>query len=575
MTQLIESADPQNDTIWIFKSYKQLAKLSYRQQKYPEVLGYIGKIIAMLTQLNGNYAEESVNKLLARYSASSNSSFVNEMFDIIVSHLENCDNSGMSGQRLWLKININRLNNFVESGNWAQCHLLIRAINSRLDDVSELTRNSYGLEVIAAEIAFVMKQGGDLSRLSQLYRRSKEVNAAITHPRVMGVIRECGATIHFYRKNYDEARVEFYECFKSYDEAGSSAKKTILKYLSLCSLLTENEVNPFESQETQTYSLLPEYQNLIELVNCYERQDLAGYVAVVKKMDETGDELASDKIFHHSQKQILHNLKVKLFANVLESYSAIRYDTVIRKLQLSGNTELEDLIISMANSGVGANVRLNFTDRIIEVPSDPETSVFPATLDAHAVLTNRNIVDLMRFQGVFGEVGEQEEESMHIDNSPQLLATAPADDNLQVPQSEEAPKKSSTRTLRVKNTIAGEEEWLNYMRSAIPSKSHHIVSQKEQIFTEQQEGSKLAAQADKDAPENDAPEETNPGGILGSSLDYANQMEEDDEEEAPAKLDLLERWSLVLFNEIYHPKATTSEKATKLYPTILGEGNNS
>lgn len=545
---LIGNANFKEDTEWIFKSYKQLAKLSYHQRNFDDVLHYIGQLMTLTPQLNGHYAEESVNKLLSRYASSTNTSFVYRMFDIIISYLESSGGSAMSGQRLWLKINISRLNNALEASDWAQAKLLIDSINYRLEDVSELTKNSYGLEVIAAEIAYTMKTDGDLSKLSLLYRKSIGINAAITHPRVMGVIRECGGTILFYRKNYDKARVEFYECFKNYDEAGSAAKKKILKYLSICSLLTEEEVNPFESQETQTYALLPEYQNLIELAKCYERQDLDGYLEVVARMNDTNDELSSDKIFQQSQEQILHNLKVKLLINYLSAYSVIKYDTIIRKLQLGGDDDLEQLIVSIANSGVKVNVRLNFSDRYIEVPSEPIHLILPVGLDAHVVCSNRKLLDLIQFRGIFGK---REDTSWNSEGFLSVTVSSREDDST-IPIDSQA--KQDDPKVFPGILLKQEDEWLQYMRSTFPSKVQSTVSQKEQIFTEQQEDSKQAAHNTDDNPENLAARESTTAGILGSSLDFGNANEDEEEEVPTTKLDLLETWTLQLFNNVYHPQ---------------------
>lgn len=536
---LIEKADQKEEAEWIFRSYKQLAKINYLQHNYEGVLQYIDKLIVLLPHLNGNYAEESINKLLTRYSASLNREFVNRMFDVIISHLDHSRSSGIAGLRLWLKININRLNNALENGDWAECKRLIDAINARLEGVSELTRNSYGLEVIAAEIACVMKQGGDLAQLNQLYRRSAGVNAAITHPRVLGIVRECGATIQFYRKNYDKARVEFYESFKNYDEAGSGEKKKILKYLSLCSLLTENEVNPFELQETQTYSVLPEYRNLIEMVRCYENQDLPGFLAVVQRMYDSNDDLASDKIFQHSEKQILHNLKVKLLTSYLNAYSVIRYDKILSKLSLSSDSELEDLILSMANAGVGANVRINFSERYVESPTVQLRTVLPLSLDGNSVRTNKIVLDLLNFDGVFED--REDLDSMQIDRTLEFSAST-SDDGVTVTG------KPKTNRGKPVPPLAEEEEWLSYMKSALPSKALSSVSQKDQIYSEQQEDSKLAGQPDTENPENDVAHQNTSAGLLGSSIDYGNTQDEEEEEEVSV-LDSLERWSLKLFNE--------------------------
>lgn len=509
--------------------------------------------MTLIPQLNGHYAEESVNKLLSRYGSSTNASFVNKMFDIIVSYLDSSGGSTISGQRLWLRININRLNNAMETGDWAHAKLLIDSINGRLNEVSELTKNSYWLEVIAAEIAYTMKTDGDLSKLSQLYRKSIGVNAAITHPRVMGVIRECGGTILFYRSDYNKARMEFYECFKNYDEAGLVAKKKILKYLSLCSILTEEEVNPFESQETQTYALLPEYQNLIELAKCYERQDLNGYLTVVSRMYDTNDELSSDKIFQQSEKVILHNLKVKLLIKYLNAYKVIKYNTIIRNLLLGGDDELEQLIVSLANGGVRVNVRLNFSERYIEVPSDPVHLILPASLDAHVVCTNRKILDTIHFSGIFGE--DFEARMLRNEGFP-VNGTSREDDG------------TSQSGFHLKNNesnvfpgmfLTQEDEWLQYMRSAFPSKINNTVSQKEQIFTEQQEDSKQAEHNTNDNPENLAAQESTTAGILGSSLDFGNVNDDEEDEVATSKLDLIEMWTLQLYNDVYYPRSEKSK----------------
>lgn len=552
--KLIIAKSNNEDKEWIFKSYKQLAKLSYHQRNYEDVLHYISELMTLIPQLNGHYAEESLNKLLSRYGSSTNASFVNKMFDIIVSYLDSSGGSTISGQRLWLRININRLNNAMETGDWAHAKLLIDRINGRLNEVSELTKNSYWLEVIAAEIAYTMKTDGDLSKLSQLYRKSIGVNAAITHPQVMGVIRECGGTILFYRNDYNKARVEFYECFKNYDEAGLVAKKKILKYLSLCSILTEEEVNPFESQETQTYALLPEYQNLIELAKCYERQDLNGYLTVVSRMYDTNDELSSDKIFQQSEKVILRNLKVKLLINYLNAYRVLKYNTIIRNLLLGGDDELEQLIVSLANGGVRVNVRLNFSERYIEVPSEPVHLILPASLDAHVVCTNRKILDAIQLSGIFGEDFEtrllrNEGLSVKATASREDDGTSQSGGHLKNDESNVFPGMFLTQ----------EDEWLQYMRSAFPSKINNAVSQKEQIFTEQQEDSKQAEHNTNDNPENLAAQENTTAGILGSSLDFGNVNDDEEDEIATSKLDLIEMWTLQLYNDVYYPRFEKSK----------------
>ena len=83
----------------------------------------------------------------------------------------------------------------------------------------------------------------------------------------MGVIKECGGKMwmgermfHFITSGialdlsvgqWNRASEDFFESFRNYDEAGSSQRIQVLKYLVLANMLTGSEVNPFDSQETK------------------------------------------------------------------------------------------------------------------------------------------------------------------------------------------------------------------------------------------------------------------------------------------------------------------------------------
>lgn len=522
--QLISNADQEEDIEWIFKSYKQLAKICYQQRHYDQVLDCIGILISFLSRLNGNYAEESINKLISRYSASKDADFVSRMYDVIISYLQDSCVSGMSAHRLWLKINMNRLNNLLENGALDQCPPIIQAVNEKLQTVSELTRNSYALDVIASEIEYVMRLNADINLLQPIYERSAQVKPAITHPRVMGIIRECGAMIQFYRKNYDKARVEFYESFKHYDEAGSSSKKKVLKYLSLCSMLSDNEVNPFESQETQAYAPLPEYQNLIALAQGYEDVDIERFLFFVRKMETTGDLLSVDPIFKHSVPHILHNLKIKILLNYLKAYKTLSFEYAIRKLFLDDEAELENLLMTIANWGSDPRIRVDFCAKIVEIEED-DLSIFPAPLNAYMVDDNFKVLESLQFRLPCFPLPTNDTQ-MEIDDV--------LDD--------EKSAYDIRNKLFFDSRKAG--EWLLWMKSAIPAKAQQVVSQKDQIYSEQQDAIVVNLE---DNVKNKTPEETTNTGILGSSMAHAHEPEEDDEDSVD-KVDLLRTWAQKLLD---------------------------
>lgn len=134
------------------------------------------------------------------------------------------------------------------------------------------------LEVFSLEI-LMYDETRDFKKLKDTYDATLSVRSAIPHPRIMGVIRECGGKMHmaesaylgiiassFYRirltrkrrcdtcciaERWKDAQMDFFQSFLSYDEAGSPQRITVLKYLVLAHMLMGSEINPFDSQETK------------------------------------------------------------------------------------------------------------------------------------------------------------------------------------------------------------------------------------------------------------------------------------------------------------------------------------
>lgn len=121
--------------------------------------------------------------------------------------------------------------------------------------------------------------------MQQLYQKALAIKSAIPHPRIMGIIRECGGKMHMAERQWAEAATDFFEAFKNYDEAGNQRRIQCLKYevvqfrffsflqsiaivmhfqidllsylallnryLVLANMLMESEVNPFDGQEAK------------------------------------------------------------------------------------------------------------------------------------------------------------------------------------------------------------------------------------------------------------------------------------------------------------------------------------
>lgn len=95
-------------------------------------------------------------------------------------------------------------------------------------------------------------QTGNNKKLKELYMQCMDIKAAIPHPRIMGIIRECGAKMYMSEGDWHHANTEFFEAFLLYDDSGSFQRIRVMKYLVLANMLSESEIDPFDSQETKS-----------------------------------------------------------------------------------------------------------------------------------------------------------------------------------------------------------------------------------------------------------------------------------------------------------------------------------
>lgn len=85
-------------------------------------------------------------------------------------------------------------------------------------------------------------------KLKELYQRALAIKSAIPHPRIMGIIRECGGKMNMRERRWADAATDFFEAFKSYDEAGSPRRIQCLKYLVLAHMLSQSNASSFSDR---------------------------------------------------------------------------------------------------------------------------------------------------------------------------------------------------------------------------------------------------------------------------------------------------------------------------------------
>jgi len=103
-------------------------------------------------------------------------------------------------------------------------------------------KGSQLVDIYALEIQ-MHTETKDINKLKESHRKALDIESAIPHPRIMGIIQECGGKLHMKEKEWDQgtyrisffffspqncgfsslsstAYTDFFEAFKNYDETG-------------------------------------------------------------------------------------------------------------------------------------------------------------------------------------------------------------------------------------------------------------------------------------------------------------------------------------------------------------------
>lgn len=130
-----------------------------------------------------------------------------------------------------------------------------------------------------------------------------------------------------HTENWEAAQVDFFQAFRSYDEAGSPLRIQVLKYLVLAHMLTGNDVNPFDSQETKPYREDPNIIAMTSLVDAYQRRDIQEAERIVEENHAT---LTEDEFISEFIADVLKELRIQYLIDVVRPYGSIQLATLSR-----------------------------------------------------------------------------------------------------------------------------------------------------------------------------------------------------------------------------------------------------
>ncbi|KAF8456064.1 PCI domain-containing protein [Kalaharituber pfeilii] len=318
---------------WGFKGLKQAIKLEFKLKKYDEAIEHYAELLTYIkSAVTRNYSEKSINNMLDYISNSNDPAdmaCMERFYDMTLEAFQ-----GTNNERLWLKTNIKLAKLWLDRKEYGRLTKSIRLLHQacqKPDGSDDLSKGTYLLEVYAIEIQMFSETGNN-KKLKALYHKSLRVRSAVPHPRIMGIIRECGGKMYMSEENWKEAQSDFFESFRNYDEAGSLRRIQVLKYLVLTSMLMKSEINPFDSQETKPYRNDPRIVGMTDLVEAYQRNEIHRYEQILETHKA---EILSDPFIREHIDEVTRNVRTEALTKLIKPYTRFTLGFIAEQLQIS------------------------------------------------------------------------------------------------------------------------------------------------------------------------------------------------------------------------------------------------
>ncbi|KAF7784196.1 hypothetical protein Agabi119p4_361 [Agaricus bisporus var. burnettii] len=257
---------------------------------------------------------------------------------------------GAKNDRLSVKTNLKLAKLWLDRKEYSRLSKLIRdlhnATSASSDGDDQSQRGTQLLEVYALEIQ-MYNETRNYKKLKEIYNATNDIRSAIPHPRIMGVIKECGGKMWMGERQWNRASEDFFESFRNYDEAGSPQRIQVLKYLVLANMLTGSEVNPFDSQETKPYKSDPQIKAMTDLVDAYQRREVHLAEKILRDNRST---IMDDPFIRLYIGELLRSLRTQYLIDLIKPYTRLELSFLAKQLNVDVQ-EVEELLIGLILEG--------------------------------------------------------------------------------------------------------------------------------------------------------------------------------------------------------------------------------
>jgi len=354
---------------WGFKALKKLTKLYFKESNAAKVTEkFTAFIDYSKSAVGANVSEKGLNSVLDTISTSKDLGLIEMVYNIALHSMKSQGN-----ERVWFRTNLKLGKLLFDADEHTKLSKILKDLHKSCqlsNGEDDPKKGSQLVDIYALQIQMYTATKNN-KKLKELYHKALEIKSAIPHPRIMGVIRECGGKMHMREKEWEKAYNDFFEAFKNYDEAGSPNKIKCLKYLVLANMLMLSEINPFDSTEAKPYKNDSEILAMTNLVSAYERSDIKSFEKTLKDNKKT---ILDDPFIRDYIDDLLKNIRTQVLLKILTPYTKIRIPFLASELNITSK-DVEDLMVGLI---LDSKIRgkIDQVNQLLELDSSMSTAFY-------------------------------------------------------------------------------------------------------------------------------------------------------------------------------------------------------
>ncbi|ELP86998.1 COP9 signalosome complex subunit, putative [Entamoeba invadens IP1] len=186
-----------------------------------------------------------------------------------------------------------------------------------------------------------------MRKLQQLCGRVNFNERSVTHPKVHGVIMQSCGKVKMSNSDFAGAKNDFFDSFKSFDEAGLPERIDSLKYTILAHMLSLSTIDIFQAQEVKSYQT---HQDLVSVYQIYLAFNNNNAPEFLKKLKESGEHFYTQNYIKEFVPILIEKFQRKTIVKLTSCFKRVKLPFLSKKLILSED-QVELLVLQMIFDG--------------------------------------------------------------------------------------------------------------------------------------------------------------------------------------------------------------------------------